>query len=98
MRPRACYHRVMTPIPLSLDTSPDVEQMQIDAWRAMAPEQKAATVTGLTRAVFALTVAGLRDRHPEASADELRARLAVLTLGRDLASRVCPDAATLDLS
>jgi hypothetical protein len=63
----------MTRVPLSLDTSPGVERMQVDAWRATAPEQKAAVVSGLTRAVLSLAIAGLRDRYPDASAHELRA-------------------------
>lgn len=86
----------MALVPLSLDTSPIVEQMQIDGWRRMTPEQKAAAVRGLTRAVFTLTMAGIRDRHPGASASEVRARLAVITLGRELAAKVCPDVTSMD--
>jgi hypothetical protein len=35
-----------------------------------------------------LALAGLRDRHPGASPDELRRRLADVLLGADLAERV----------
>jgi len=40
--------------PLSLDTPPDIEQMQIEGWRRMPPEQKAALVGAMTRAVLDL--------------------------------------------
>jgi hypothetical protein len=40
----------MSPVPLSLDTPPDIEHRQIEAWRRMSPAEKAAIVSGLTRA------------------------------------------------
>jgi hypothetical protein len=84
------------PVPLSLDTSPEIERMQVDAWRRMSMEQKAAIVTGLTEAVFTLTLAGIRHRHPDASPHEQRLRLAVITLGPDLARKAFPEVAALD--
>ncbi len=83
--------------PLSLDTPPDMERRQVDSWRRMSPAQKAAIVTGLTRTAFALTLAGARQRHPGASARELFLRVAVIVLGRDLATAAYPDAAALTL-
>jgi hypothetical protein len=41
----------VTPSSFSLDTSPDIERRQVAAWRQMSPAQKAALITGLTRAV-----------------------------------------------
>lgn len=52
---------------------------------------------GLTRAVYDLALAGVRQRHPHASPREQFLRLAVLTLGRDLACRAYPEIAALDL-
>jgi hypothetical protein len=86
----------MSPAPLNLDTSPEIEEMQIEAWRRMAPEEKAAIVTGLTRASFTLALAGIRQRHPEASEHEQRLRLALVTHGSELALKVFPEIATLD--
>ncbi len=63
----------------------------------MTPAEKAATITGLTEAVYELARAGIRHRYPHASAHEQLLRLAVLTLGPDLARRVHPDIALLDL-
>lgn len=72
--------------------------MQIEGWRQMSSEQKAAIVSGLTQTVFDLARAGVRHRYPNASPREQRLRLAVITLGHDLACRAFPDVALLDPS
>lgn len=61
----------------------------------MSTVDKAALVSGLTHAAFEMTKAGLRARYPDASERELFLRLAVLTLGPDLAARAYPDARSL---
>ncbi len=80
---------------LAADTDAVVERLQVEAWRAMSPAQKAATVSGLTAAAFEMARAGVRQRFPHASAREQFLRLAMLTLGAELAARVYPDVATL---
>lgn len=85
----------MTPSPLSLDTDPDIERRQIDAWRRMPAAEKAALVTGLTRAAFAMTAAGVRHRHPDAAPREQFLRVAVIVLGPELAQKAYPEAATV---
>jgi len=85
----------VTSHPLSPDTSPDVESRQIEAWRQMSAADKAAVVTGLTQAVFDLARAGVRHRHPDASPHEQFLRLAVVTLGPELAGRVYPEVLAL---
>lgn len=57
--------------PLAADTPREVEDRQIEAWRCMPTADKA----------------GLRVRYPTASERELFLRLAVLTLGAELAER-----------
>ena len=79
------------PAPLSLDTSPDVERMQIDAQRRMTPAEKAALISGLTRAAHRMAAAGVRQRHPDASPREQFLRLAVVILGPALARQAYPD-------
>jgi hypothetical protein len=81
--------------PLASDTPVEVEDRQIEGWRQMSPAQKAALISGLTGAALAMARAGLRERHPTASERELFLRLAVLTLGRDLAGRAYPDVQSL---
>jgi hypothetical protein len=77
--------------PLTDDTPLDVEERQIDAWRHMPDAEKAALLTSLTQAAFAMAEAGLRARYPNASGRELFLRRAILLHGRDLAARVYPE-------
>jgi hypothetical protein len=71
--------------PLSADTSPEIERLQIERWRQMSPGEKASLVSGLTQAVYDLARAGIRQRYPDASPREQILQLAMLTLGVDLA-------------
>ena len=82
--------------PLAADTAPEIEEMQIEAWRRMTPGEKAALVTGLTQAVFDAALTGVRQRHPDASAREQFLRLAIITLGRELATKAYPEIDQLD--
>ncbi len=81
--------------PLSLDTAPEVERRQVEAWRQMSAAEKAAIVTGLTRAAWAMAAAGVRQRYPDAPPREHFLRLAILVLGPELARRAFPDAGPL---
>ena len=58
----------------------------------MSAAEKAATVTGLTRAAYAMTLAGIRHRDPGATPRQQVLRLALIVLGPDLACRAYPDA------
>ena len=80
---------------IAADTTAEIEERQIRAWREMSPAAKGALVAGLTNATIVLARAGLRERHPGASDRELFLRLAILTLGPDLAGRAYPDARAL---
>jgi hypothetical protein len=62
----------------------------------MSPAEKAALVSGLTAAVYDLAMAGVRRRHPQASPREQFLRLAIVTLGLDLARRAYPEIGDLD--
>ncbi|HKY23000.1 MAG TPA: hypothetical protein VJM31_17430 [Vicinamibacterales bacterium] len=79
------------------DTSSEIERLQIERWRQMPVSEKAALVTGLTQAVYELARAGIRHRHPDASPREQFLRLAIVTLGPDLAAKAYPEIASLDL-
>jgi hypothetical protein len=81
--------------PLTRDTPLDIEHRQVEAWRRMTPAEKAALVTGLTQAAYSMTWAGVRSRHPTASPREHFLRVAIITLGPDLACAAYPDAADL---
>lgn len=84
-------------VPLAHDTSLDIERRQIERWRDMSPAEKAAIITGLTRATREMALAGVRHRHPDATPHEVFLRLGVLLLGEDLARKAYPEVASLDL-
>ena len=79
------------PTALNLDTSAGIELRQVEQWRAMTPAEKAAMVSGLTQAAFEMARAGVRYRYPDASPREQYLRMAVVTLGPDLAVRAYPE-------
>ncbi len=72
---------------LSSDTHPDAEEVQLELLRRMPPWRKLELVDGMTQMVYSLVLAGLRERHPQATKEELRLRMATLVLGPDLAAR-----------
>ncbi|MBI4585031.1 MAG: hypothetical protein HY717_13545 [Planctomycetes bacterium] len=71
-------------IPLS-DTSPQAEAVLIELARALPPWRKLEIALGMTAAVRQAALAGIRSRHPQASEEEARKRLAALLLPRELA-------------
>jgi hypothetical protein len=77
--------------PLSQDTSPDIDEAQVQCWREMSVVEKAQLITGLCEAADAFSLAGIRHRYPSASPRECFLRLAILKLGRGLALRVYPE-------
>jgi hypothetical protein len=80
---------------LPADTTVDIEQRQVDAWRRLSPLERLRLVSDTTCAVVNLSLAGIRRRHPQASERECFLRLAAILLGADTARRVYPDAAQL---
>jgi len=70
------------------DTSPDAERILIELMRRASPARKLELVGQLNETVRAFALAGLRERHPGASSEELRRRLADLVLGPELAAKV----------
>jgi hypothetical protein len=62
----------------------------------MTSAEKAAVISGLTEAVYELARAGIRQRHPNASPREQFLRLAIVTLGPDLARQAYPEITLLD--
>jgi hypothetical protein len=73
---------------LSADTSPEIEEFQIQRLRQMPPWRKLALVGEMNRTVRTLALAGLRQRHPDDTPAQQQRRLADMILGPELASRV----------
>jgi hypothetical protein len=70
------------------DTNPKIEKVLIGMIRDIPPWKKCQQVSLMTQACRQLALAGLRDRYPHTSEEELRRKLAVLWLGKELAAKV----------
>jgi hypothetical protein len=75
-------------VTLSRDTHPDAERKQVELLRDMPSWRRLELAVQMTQTCYSLALAGLRHRHPEASAAELDPRLATQVLGAELAARV----------
>jgi hypothetical protein len=80
-------HEIAHPT-LSLDTDPEAEKVQLDILRRMPPWRKIQLVDEAIQTARLLAMAGLRDRHPNASPEELHRRFLGLWLGEELATTV----------
>jgi hypothetical protein len=70
------------------DTRPAAERVHIQLLRQAPAWRKLQLLGELNAAARALALSGLRQRHPDASPEELRQRLAELWLGPELSARV----------
>lgn len=73
---------------MTSDTHPQMERLQINLLRQAPPWRKAHMMGQMYQTIKQLALVGLRQRHPGASDEELRRRLADILLGSDLAARV----------
>lgn len=88
----------MNPNQLTGDSSEDAERRLIESWRDMSPAQKVALAAAMSQTVRDLALAGIRQRYPLAMPREQLLRLAIVTLGPELALAAYPEIATLDRS
>ncbi|MBN1402831.1 MAG: hypothetical protein JXA74_18455 [Anaerolineae bacterium] len=75
--------------PLYADTHPKMEALQVELIRGMPPWKKIAVVDSLNETVRTLAVAGIKQRHPQATPEQVHRMLFELLLGAELAERVC---------
>ena len=71
----------------SPDTSPEAERVLIELLRQAPVWRRLQLADRMSVTVRNLCLAGLRSRHPKASAAELRRRFADLYLGQELAAK-----------
>ena len=74
--------------PQSRDTDPAVEAVLLEGLRRLSSVEKAAQISAMFRAGERLSIAGLRERYPEADERELRFRAGALRLGNEVMKRV----------
>ena len=78
--------------PLSPDTHPDAERIQLELLRQAPSWRKLQLVGEMTETCQTLALSGLRERYPSETPDQLRRRLATLLLGREAAASVYGEA------
>jgi len=80
------YTQIMSA--LYSDTSPKIEQMQIEIIRRMPSWKKFAIVDDLNETVKAFAISGIKQSHPDATREQIRLWLAERMLGAELANKV----------
>lgn len=86
-RSRLKPHELSWPT-LSPDTDAESERVQLEILRRMPAWRKVALIEEANRLSRSLALAGLRERHPGASQEEIHRRLMGLLLGEELACLV----------
>jgi hypothetical protein len=71
-----------------MDTSADIFERQLEAFRRMTPERRVELAAEMSDEIRALAMDGIRSRHPEYKSDQVEPALAELLLGRQLADRI----------
>jgi hypothetical protein len=72
-------------VPLSRDTSPEAERVLVELWRRATPARKFSIAFDTSRTMQEFLLAGLRERHPNDTPEQLRRRFADAWLGPELA-------------
>lgn len=70
------------------DTSPEAEAVLIALLREAPPWRKFKMVGELNATVKLFVLAGIRERHPNATEEEVKRHLADILLGEELAAKV----------
>jgi hypothetical protein len=70
------------------DTPPKIEDVLIEGYRCMSPQQKLEQVNQLTKMAQLFALARIRKQYPNASEHEQQLRLASLWLNRETMIRV----------
>ena len=73
--------------PTLSDTSPEAERVLIEMMRQAPVWRRLEIVGEMNATVRLLILSGLRQRHPGATPEELRRRMADILLGPELAAR-----------
>jgi hypothetical protein len=73
------------------DTSADADRVQIDAYRRMGGQGRAAVMFRLNDLARSTAMAGIRSRHPEYDDERQQLALFRLILGDELVRTMWPD-------
>ena len=70
------------------DGSPEAKQVVIERYRRMTPMEKFALIASLNRAETRRQKAAIRARYGDISDEEMRMRLGILRLGREMVIKI----------
>jgi len=74
-----------------LDTTYEAEQMQVEIFRRMGPERRLQAGVDLAQTCRKLLETGVRVRHPEYNANQVKLAVMRLQLGEELFLKVYPE-------
>ena len=72
------------------DTSLEASRVQYAAWKRMGEGRRSQAAMEMSDAVREIAAAGVRERHPEYSDDQVRLAVILLCLGEDLFRHAYP--------
>jgi hypothetical protein len=72
------------------DTSASAREVQLAAYRQMSPTRRVALAFEMSEDALALTLAGIRARHPDWTDADVAAEGRTVLLGFDLAASIRP--------
>jgi hypothetical protein len=75
---------------IPLDTTPEAWRVQMGIYRRMSPGKRIELALELSDEARHLVVAGVRSRHPEYSAEQVRLAVFRLMRGKDVFEMVYP--------
>ena len=77
-------------MPIAADTSPEADDVQLEAYRQMGGAGRVQVMFRLNDMVRRTAMAGIRRRHPEYGDTDVLLALAELLYGEDLVRRAWP--------
>jgi hypothetical protein len=73
------------------DTSKEALQVQVNGWRRMTGEHRVLRAMQLNETARQISAAGIRNRHPEYTPEQVQLALGRLRLGEELFREVFPN-------
>ncbi len=81
----------MNLIAIPADTTPEAAWVQLEIFRRMSPSKRLRMTLELGDSLRAIVTAGVRSRHPEFTAEQVKLAAIRLTLGEQLFRKVYPN-------
>jgi hypothetical protein len=76
----------------SLDTSPEVYQLQMELYRGMTPARRVELAVEMSEEIWEIAAEGVRARHPEYDETDVRWAVSRMRVGDELFRRAWPNA------